>query len=397
MTDEIDRPGQEWDPVGEEARRDTFAVHADLRARCPVPHSTNWGGFYTATRYADILDVSRRTEDFTATRQTVIPASPRKGLPRLPLQADPPEHGRYRKALNVWFKEARIRALDAPNRAELDALLGALPEKGVVDIVAALTEPFPVRSLCLLIGLDLKEGAELTELSNAYIVAVQTQDLPTAGELSRRIDGFATGLVADRKVAPRDPDADMVTGLLAADGDGTPFTDEEVAGMIRLLLIGGHTVPRNFLGSAIWHLAEHPELQQQLREDPALIRPAVEELLRLYSPNQALVRVARHDTEVGGRAVPEGCPVALLFLSANRDEAVFEAPHEFRLDRRPNRHIAFGYGTHVCIGQSLGRMQARLAIEALLARPGRFALAAPVEWAHWTEFGVAGMRLRFDA
>lgn len=393
MTDSNDRPGQEWDPVGEAARHDPFAVHADLRARCPVPHSTNWGGFFTATRYADILDVSKRTEDFTATRQTVIPASPRKGLPRLPLQADPPEHGRYRKALNVWFKEARIRALEAPNRAVIETLLDALPQQGEVDIVAAFTEPFPVHSLCLLVGLDPAEGAELTELSNAYIVAVQGQDLPTAGELSRRIDGFATGLVADRKAAPRDPEADMVTGLLLADGDGERFSDEEVAGMIRLLLIGGHTVPRNFLGSAIWHLAAHPELQQRLRDDPALIRPAVEELLRYYSPNQALVRVAKHDTEVGGRAVPEGCPVALLFLSGNRDETVFEAPQEFRLDRKPNRHIAFGYGTHVCIGQSLGRMQARLALEALLARTRHFALSGPVEWAHWTEFGVAGMRL----
>jgi cytochrome P450 len=211
--------------------------------------------------------------------------------------------------------------------------------------------------------------------------------------LSRDIDRFAIDLVADRRRAPRDPGTDMASGLIAHDADGRRFTEEEVAGMIRLLLIGGHTVPKNFLGSAVWHLARDANLQERLRHEPQRLRAAIEELLRYYSANQALVRVATKDVSIGGREIPEGCPVALHFLSANQDEEVFEAPDVFDAERSPNRHIAFGIGPHICIGQSVARLQARLALSGLLARTANFSVAGAPQWARWTEFGISELSL----
>ncbi len=385
---------QDWDPTDPRTRDDPHATYARLRKECPVAHSTKWGGFWTLTRYADVIAASRDSGAFTATKQTVIPTSPRKGLPRLPLQADPPQHDIYRKALNPYFKDAQIRRLAPRLRALASELFDNVLVDGVVDITAGYTEPFAVRSLCILVGLDESEAGELARLSTQYVEAVQGGDLATAGKLSGAVDSFATNLVADRKAKPRDTRWDMASGLLDWRGAGGAFNEEEVAGMIRLLLIGGHTVPRNFLGSAIWHCAGDPSLQQMLRTEPGKQAAAIEEFLRLHSPNQALVRTTTRDVEIGGQMIPEGQPVALLFISANRDDAVFADPDEFDLSRTPRRHIAFGFGTHACIGQALARLQAQITLSELLARTRSFEVAGEVQWARWTEYGVRDMRIK---
>lgn len=389
-------PPPDWNPHGEAELADPVGTHARLRAECPVAGSTEWGGFYTLTRYDDVVAASKDPATFTATRQTVIPTSPRKGLPRLPLQKDPPESVRYRSGLNLFFKENRIRAMEARLRARAEALTTALAASDAPEFGEGFAAPFSVEALCILVGMDLSEAAELGRLSHDYVAAVQSGDLSTAGAISRRVDGFAEALVADRQARPRDPEADMVTGLMAYRPEGGPYDTTELAGMVRLLLIGGHVVPRNFLCSMAWHLAQDADLQRRLRAGTVEVRPLTEEMLRVYSPNQALVRVATRDTQIGGTRVPEGCPVALNFLSANRDEAVFDDPMRFDEARKPNRHIAFGIGTHVCIGQSLARLQARITLDALAALPA-FAAAEPPRWARWTEYGVTRLRLRWTA
>lgn len=389
-------PEDDWDPIGEETVGDPRAVYAGLRGRCPVAYSGRWGGFYTLTRHADVVAASRDPETFTATKQTVIPASPRKGLARLPLQVDPPLHGFYRRALNPFFKEDKMRALEPEIAALADRLFDRLLTSDTVDFANGFAGPFTQGTLCILVGLDLAEADRLGHLCHQYVKAIQAESLSMAGGFSREIDQFAIDLVADRKTAPRDPETDMASGLLADIAGGRHFSDDEVAGMIRLLLIGGHVVPKNFLGSAAYHLALHPDLQEGLRCGAIGMRPAIEELLRYYAPNQALVRVTTKDTEIGGREIPQGCPVALHFLSANQDEEVFEDPDRFDAARKPNRHIAFGIGPHVCIGQSLARMQARLLIAGLLERTARFSIAGTPQWARWTEYGIAEISLAVE-
>lgn len=384
----------DWDPHSPQAAVDPQSELARLRAQCPVAGSQKWGGFYTLTKYDDVVQASKDYQTFTATVQTVIPASPRKGLPRLPLQKDPPEANRYRKGLNLFFKENRIRALEPAFRQIARDLAEAMMDKSAPEFGADFAAPFTVATLCTLAGMDLSEAEELGRLSHAYVPAVQSGDLATAGALSQRIDGFAMDLVRDRQANPRDPETDIVSGLMAYDAEGGPFDFTELAGMVRLMLIGGHVVPRNFLCSMAWHLARDTDLQDRVRAGSVDHRLLIDELLRCYSPNQALVRVATQDTELRGTVIPQGCPVALNFLSANRDPAVFDDPMQFIEDRSPNRHIAFGIGPHVCLGQSVAKLQARITLDILAGLP-RFAPGETVRWARWSEFGVTHLDLRF--
>lgn len=390
-------PDSEWDPHSPEALADPLAIHKRLRAECPVPYSDRWGGFYTLMKYKDVVTASRDTESFTATKQTVIPASPRKGLPRLPLQKDPPEHGRYRSGLNYFFKEKRVRAMEPRLREMARGLVADLVSgPSPAEYGTGFAGPFSLWTVCDMVGLDRGEGEVLGELSHAYVQAVQSEDLSSAGELSRRIDGFAIDIAADRKATPRDPEADMVTGLMRMQPDGGAYDDTELAGMIRLMLIGGHVVPRNFLCSSLYHLGTDLDLQARLRAEPEILRSLIEELLRCYSPNQVLVRRTTRDVEIGGRAIPEDYPVALNFLSANRDEDMFPDAERFDPERSPNRHIAFGIGPHICIGMQVARMQARIAIEELLAATASFRTVGEPAWARWTEYGVTRLDLEIE-
>ena len=384
----------DWDPHGPKTLADPQAELARLRAACPVAGSQNWGGFYTLTRYDDVVQASKDHATFTATVQTVIPASPRKGLPRLPLQKDPPESERYRKGLNRFFKENRIRAIEAPMRALAEGLAATLRAADLPEFGTGFAAPFTVGSLCILAGMDLAEAEALGRLSHDYVAAVQSGDMASAGAISQQIDGFAVALVQDRQSAPRDPETDIVSGLMAFDPEGGPYTFEELAGMVRLMLIGGHVVPRNFLCSMAWHLAGDADLQARLREGSVDRRALIEEMLRCYSPNQALVRVATRAVEMRGVTIPQGCPVALNFLSANRDAAVFPDPMAFIEDRNPNRHLAFGIGPHVCLGQSVAKLQARITLDVLADLPP-FARGDKTLWAKWTEYGVTHLDLRF--
>ena len=384
----------DWDPTGPTTQADPQAELARLRRTCPVAGSQNWGVFYTLTRYDDVVEASKDPARFTATVQTVIPASPRKGLPRLPLQKDPPESTRYRKGLNQFFKENRIRAIEAPMRDLAASLAEALVARPTPEFGTDFAAPFTVGSLCILAGMDLSEADELGKLGHDYVAAVQGGDMATAGAISREIDGFALRLVADRQAAPRDPETDIVSGLMAHEPEGGPYSGEELAGMVRLMLIGGHVVPRNFLCSMAWHLAGDADLQARLRADRVDRRLLIDELLRCYSPNQALVRVATRDTEIGGTRIPGGCPVALNFLSANRDASVFPDPMRFDEARNPNRHIAFGVGPHMCLGLSVAKLQARITLDVLASLPP-FSTGPGVRWARWTEYGVTQLELRF--
>lgn len=389
----LNQTGQ-WSPIDPETMADPRKAHEKLRGTCPVAHSNEWGGFYTLLKYKDIVQASRDYETFTATKQTVIPASPRKGLARLPLQVDPPEHTRYRKALNPYYKEDKVRALTPQFEALCNEIFENCLAEETVDFANQFAAPFTQGTLCILIGLDLDEADRLGELSHEYVKAVQSQSLTMAGGFSKEIDQFAIDLVAMRKANPRDAETDMVSGLLAEQKNNDNFTDAEVAGMVRLALIGGHVVPKNFLTSLAYHLAISPDLQKRLRAEKDLHRTTIEELLRTYAPNQALVRVTTKDTEIGGREIPQGCPVALNFLSANHDEEIFDNPMQFDPERKPNRHLAFGIGPHICIGQAVARLQARLTLEGLLKHTQNFSLAAEPEWARWTEFGIAELTLK---
>lgn len=382
-----------WDPHDPDTVANYPAVWRRLRATHPVAWSDKWGGFFTAMRHADIVQIEKDHQTFTATKLTIVPASPRLGLPRLPLQKDPPESERYRKAMNPSFRANKVRSFEGALRGIAERLFAeALKTPQAVDFAVQIGEPFSQAGLGLLVGYDTGESLEIGRLSATYVHAIQTRDMKTAGQMSKAVDGFAIRLVESRLARPRDPDTDMLSSIMAQPDRGAPFTGTELAGMVRLLLVGGHMASRCLLNSLAWHLATNPAHVEMLRDDPASRPGFLDEILRFYPANQSLARVTTCDTVLGGTRIPKGVPVAMNYASANRDPAVFDAPETFDPGRKPNRHLTFGSGPHVCLGQALAKVQLEVMTDALIGAPGLRVTKEP-EWALWTEFGVKSVTL----
>ncbi|TXH12068.1 MAG: cytochrome P450, partial [Gammaproteobacteria bacterium] len=214
---------------------------------------------------------------------------------------------------------------------------------------------------------------------------------------SLRLYDMARALIAIRKEHPPGPALDPTSALLEARHEGEPLPDALVVGTVRQVLLVGLLAPMVMTGSLCVQLARHPDLQAQLRADPALLPGAIEEGLRLYTPYRGFARTAVRDVEMGGRTIPEGEAIALLYCSANRDEDVFPQGDQFIMNR-PNigEHLAFGRGPHNCPGLHLGRMQLRVAMEELLsASPNGFELAGDITMSRWPEIGPLVVPLRF--
>lgn len=391
-TREVDR---DWDPLDPETFRDPHATYADLRERCPVAHTDRWGGFWALTRYEDIVAVASDSEGFITSVQNLVPKSPRSGVPRRPLQVDPPEHAHFRRAMNPYFKEERVASLEPSLRATAVRYLEPLLEKGRGDGAQAYARHLPIRALCAFLRVPEEDADFIQARSQRYVRAVGRDDHAAAQALSGELDAYARRLVAARKEAPIDPEQDIVSGLLEAQIGGRPIGDEIIAGFVRGLLVAGDRSTSNGIGSAILHLATDDKLQEQLRRNSAHIPAAIEEFLRLYAPSQATARTATRDVEIGGQLIRAGEVVAMVFLAGNRDPLAFPEPDRCILGREPNRHLGFGHGPHKCAGQSLARLQLRVALEELLARTKSFRLHGPVSYNTWPEFGPRLLPLDF--
>ena len=334
--------------------RDPHAIWARLRSECPVARGARWD-FWALTRYDDIVAASSRPADFTSSQGIVVPKNPVSGR-RAPLHFDPPEHPRYRRPLNARVRRgARPGARAGDARAGLGA--GRRLRRGrrrrVRQPRSARRTPgssSPRSSTCrATTRRELNATGERFEHAQAHF------DVETAERENLHLYAECRTIVAERKAAPLDPARISSARCSRCAIDGEPLEDEFVAGSLRQLLIAAHVAPTALLASAVDHLARDPELQAQLRADPALIPAALEELLRLFAPNQGFARTATRDVEVRGRTIREGEMAALVLPSANRDPDVFDDPETFVLDRSPNPHLAFGHGPHKCAGAPMAR------------------------------------------
>lgn len=213
---------------------------------------------------------------------------------------------------------------------------------------------------------------------------------------SRLLCAIAEDVIAARRAEGTDPEHDLTAALLAARPGGRPLPPDMVLGCVRQLLVTGLVAPSVFIGTMLAHLAEHEELQALLRAQPERIPAAVEEYLRLFTPYRGMSRTARRDVVIGGRLIRADEPIALVYTSANRDEAVFPAGEEFVLDR-PNLRAAipFGADVHACPGAPLARMMLVMTLEELLARTSGFAVAGEITMARWAEWGTRSVPMRF--
>jgi cytochrome P450 len=386
----------DWDPLASESVTEPHEAYADLRARCPVAWSDRWGGFWTLTRYRDIVQVAGDARTFISSVQNLVPKSPRTGLSRKPLSSDPPEHTHFRRVLNEHFAETRVARLEDPFRALVARYVDRFVAAGGGEVMGEVVTHLPLRGVCLWLDVPEADADWIQERSGQYVAALGEDDRELAGGLSAELDAYSRRLVAARRAEQRPPSADAVSALLGTTMNGEPIPDEWIAGTVRMVIVAADRSTSGGIGFALELLGRDNALQSRLRADPSLIPESLEEILRLGSPSQVLVRTATRDTEIGGRVIAEGEAVAMLFSAGNRDPEVFADPDSFQLDRTNQRHLAFGHGIHKCAGAPLARLELRVALEEFLASTARWEVVGDVSHTRWPEYGPRELCLRVE-
>ena len=350
---------------------DPYPIYHSLREQSPVQtigDSSTWmlTGFdavYSALR--DHQTFSSATLGGYEREHRADQAERDAGLGFVLINDDPPRHTRFRGLVNRAFTPRRIDDLEPWIETIVDELLNAIDEQPV-DIVGSFTIPFPVTVISTLLGIPPEERERFKRWSNALVGGAGGFSGDREAEL-RDMRGFLSDAVVAKRAAPAE---DLITALGAAAVDGERLQDWEVLGFCMLLLVAGNETTTNLIGNMLHVLADRPELWAQLREDRSLVDPMIEETLRYDGPVHMQFRITTRDAELAGVTIPARSPVVVGFAAANRDPAEFPQPDEFRIDRGLTRHLAFGIGIHYCLGSPLARVEARIALNALLDRYG---------------------------
>jgi cytochrome P450 len=306
------------------------------------------------------------------------PGDPRAGLPAADLLTlDPPDHTRLRRLVAGAFTPRAVARLEPWIRDVTVRLLTAADGAAGFDLIDALAFPLPIAVICHLLGVPAEDQAQFRAWGHDVAATLDPQTAAAsqtrASELA--LTGYLRDLVRERRASPDDS---ILSALIAAEDEGDRLSSGELVSTALLLLIAGFETTVNLIGNGTVALLGDPDGWDRLRQDPALIPAAVEEMLRYDSPVQLTGRIATEDVETGGSVIAAGRPVIAFIGGANRDPAVFEQPDEFRIDRPdPGRHLSFSLGMHHCLGAALARLEGRIAIEELTRRYPALELAAP--------------------
>jgi cytochrome P450 len=296
---------------------------------------------------------------------------------------DPPAHTRVRRIIVGALSPRSVAGLEPGVASLVDGLLDRMEGRDTIDIIEDYAGAIPVEVIGNLLAVPHADRAPLRGWSLAILGALEP--FPTADQLAagnaavEAFSGYLAGLISERRKRPGDPDRDILTRLIRGEGDGERLDETELTQNCIFILNAGHETTTNLIGNGLKLLADWPGERARLLADPALIGPAVEEILRFESSNQLGNRIAVAPFEMGGRAFPEGTQVTICIGAANRDPAVFRDPQRFDVARERNRHLAFGSGPHLCAGVSVARMEGRVAIERFVRRFPDYAIASEPE------------------
>ncbi|MDP1630986.1 MAG: cytochrome P450 [Caulobacter sp.] len=364
-----------------------------LRANNPLGRAELEGvhPFRIVTRHADILEISRQNDlfhsgdlatTFTTLEGDKLVRGMTGGSPHLVrtlVQMDAPDHPKYRIMTQSWFLPQNIRKLEdrirtiARQHVDHMATLG-----GECDFVSEIALYYPLRVIMEILGVPAEDEPRMLKLTQELFGA-QDPDLSRSKapimegpEALAAIQGviadffmYFKAITDDRKASPRD---DLASVIANGKIDGQPINDFEAMSYYVIVATAGHDTTSSSTAGAIWGLCENPDELAKLQANPGLIPGLVDEAVRWTTPVKHFMRSATADTEVGGQKIAKGEWLWLAYPSGNRDEAVFEDPDAFRVDRSPNKHLAFGYGAHLCLGQHLAKMEMRILFEELLPR-----------------------------
>lgn len=382
----------DYDPADHDALQDPFPMYRALRDAGVTYSERQEGGFYALARYEDVHAAARDWQTFSSAGGITIPAT---GNPErfIPIEYDPPQLQEYRKILAPLFTPKKTNEMEAELRGIACDIIDSIATGDSCEFVNDYAYLYPIVAMYRSpwMGAPL-EGVKLDpegpdDWPQNLRNSVQTF-IHGIGEPSARIAGliieYSKKVLAHRRENPAD---DIPTYLLNAEINGRKLTETEILNTMLLQFNAGPPTVGAALSGMFWFLAQRPEIQTQLAEDPAKIPLAMEELLRYLGPTQAEKRTTTQAVTVAGQQIPAKCPVALVWAAANRDEAEFPNAEEFVLDRFPNRHIAFGMGVHRCIGSNVARLLIQTSLEEWFSRIPKFSIrpGSPTPW----EVGVS--------
>ena len=368
-----------------------FDAWKRLRREAPVYWFDRLRGkpFWAITRYDDIVAISRQPERFlNAPRLVVSPegVTDEQFPVRTLLNMDPPDHHEYRALTNRRFTPKAMQRIRQSVDSIAEAILDDIAcdgEASEVDFVQAVSARLPIWVIAEMLGVPRSDWELLFGWTNRTIGAGDPEyreqgktPLETMHEARLALFHYFSEMTEDRRKHPRD---DLVSVLTHASVDGEPLPVFELMSYYFLLVVAGNETTRNATSGGLLALIEHPEQRELVRRDPALIEPLVEEILRWTSPVIHFCRTPVEDVELHGQRIRAGDSLCLFYPSANRDEAIFGDPDRFLVSRRPNRHIAFGFGEHVCLGAHVARLELQVMFRHMVERFDHLELAGPVE------------------
>ena len=372
--------GQITELLADHAVADPYSYLGGLRETAPLSRDERLGG-WLVLRYDDVraafrdsrLSADRISPYFERLRTRGAPERERttfEVLTRWIVFTDPPRHTRLRKLVDYAFRPRAVERMRGWIASLVEELVEEMGDEREFDFVERFASPLPVRVICDLFGVPPENRNDLTRWSEDILTlvfgAMHSTDRHERAEGSlREFSEFLRGVIADRRVRPGE---DLVSDLVAAEERGDVLDEEEIVATCVLLLFAGHETTRNLLANGLKAILEHGEARTALACDPSRMPDAVEEILRFDGPTKAMWRQVVEPVEYGGRRIEPGERVLLVQASANRDPRRFEDPERFDIDRRPNRHVGFGYSIHYCLGAAIARLEGALGLGAFLER-----------------------------
>lgn len=369
---------EDWNPRDERVLEDQTTAFDEERQKCPVAYSDFMG--WSIFRHEDIVDVLDDPQTYSSQSRHI----------QIPNGMDPPEHDRYREALEPFFSTQWLDQQESRIRKLASNLLDGLTGSTSVEFMESFAHPYSLQSLCAFIGWPLESWEFLRGWTHGNQQAALARNRDVSAALAHGYSSYVQQGLDTRRHADTDEDfierdvktrrkagdsigEDIISRLMRLEVDGERLTDEQIISVTRNWTAGHGTVAAA-LGIVVHALGRDPVLQTQLRDDPSLISAAIDEIPRVNGPLVANRRTTTREVTIGGRTIPEGAKTSLMWIAANRDPDAFEDPKVIDLDRDQSHNLLYGHGNHYCMGSELSRLELRIAIEELLNGTATIAL-----------------------